>query len=317
VGAAFSLAIEVAQVYVSIRVPSLTDLSLNALGSAIGAVGGLAWRIGTLWMHLPERGETPPRDPTAWLVIVSWLLWRFAPFVPHFDLAKLKAALRPLFDPQLDALLTFAFLTCWIVVTQALAALVSRARALEALLALIAIVLVGRLLVADQVFVPSELAAIVLLLPVVVLTDRLTPGPRNALLLASVLIVFVSYRLAPFRLVDNPSAFDFWPFLVWFDAGIAATLETTDWSFLFGQVFLFGALLWAMKRSGASVNFAACVMVGLVIATEIVQLWLPGHTGSLTDIALAAVVAWGFRYVDRRARRSLIGGATPRFGRNL
>jgi len=318
VGAAFSLAIEVAQVYVSIRVPSLTDLSLNALGSAIGAVGGLAWRIGTLWMHLPERAEKPLRDPTAWLVIAAWVLWRFAPFVPHLDLAKLKAALRPLFDPQLDALLTFAYLTCWIVVTQALAALVSRARVLEALLVLIAIVLVGRLLVAELAFVPSELAALVLLLPVVVLTDRLAPGPRNALLLGSILIVFLSYRLAPFRLAATPTSFDFWPFLVWFDAGIGATLTTTDWSFLFGQVFLFCALLWAIKRCGTSVTFAASVMVGLVIVTEIVELWLPGHTGSVTDIALAVAVAASFRSVDRRARRVPgVVGPSPRFGRSL
>src|SRR5687767_10293861 len=72
IGASFSLAIEVAQVYVSARVPSLTDLSLNALGTAIGAMGGMAWRIGTLWMHLPQRAERPSRDSTAWLLIALW-----------------------------------------------------------------------------------------------------------------------------------------------------------------------------------------------------------------------------------------------------
>jgi VanZ family protein len=303
-GACLSLAIEVAQVYVSIRVPSLTDLTLNALGSAIGAVGGLAWRIGTLWMRLPDRIERPIRDPTAGIVVALWVLWRFAPFVPHLNLAKLKAALRPLFDPQLDALLIFAYLTCWIVVAQALSALVSRARMLEALLVLIAVVLVGRLLVADQAFVPSELVALVLLLPVVVLTDRLTPGPRNAILLGSVLLVLLSYRLAPFRFASSATTFDFWPFLVWFNAGFATTLVVTDWSFLFGQAFLFGAFVWALKRCGASVVFAASLMLALVVATEIAQLWLPGHAGSLTDIALAVAIAITFHHFDRRARRA-------------
>jgi len=188
---------------------------------------------------------------------------------------------------------------------------------LEALLALIAVVMVGRLLVADQAFVPSELVALVLLLPVIVFTDRLTPGPRNALLLASILIVFLSYRLAPFRFADSATAFDFWPFLVWFNAGVRTTLAVTDWSFLFGQVFLCAALLWAIKRCGASVVFAASVTVAAVVATEIAQLWLPGHTGSLTDIALAVTVALSFYYVDRRARRArVLARATPRFGRN-
>jgi|JRYD01.1.fsa_nt_gb VanZ family protein len=316
-GALLSLAIEVAQVYVSIRVPSLTDLSLNTLGTAVGAIGGLAWRIGTLWMHLPSRIEKPVRDPTAAIVIVLWVSWRFAPFVPHLDLGKLKAALRPLFDPQLDASLAFAFLTCWVVVTQALAALVSRARLLEALLVLIAVVLVGRLLVAEQVFVPSELIALVLLLPVVVAIDRLTPGPRNALLLVSILIVLVSFRLAPFEFAATATAFDFWPFLVWFNAGIVATVQATDWPFLFGQAFLFGAFLWAIKRCGTSVWFAGGVLLAFVVVTEIVQLWLPGHTGSLTDIVIAAAVASAFRYVDRRSRRIPgVARANPRFGRS-
>lgn len=318
IGAMFSLGIEVAQVYLSSRVPSLTDLSLNALGSAIGAVAGMAWRIGTLWMHLPQRIERPARgDATAGWVIALWVLWRFAPFIPHLDLGKLKAALRPLFDPQLNAALVFAYLTCWIVVSQALASLVSRARLLETLLVLIAGVLVGRLLVADQAFVPSELVALVMLLPILVLTDRLTPGPRRTLLVLSMLIVFVGYRLAPFEFAAEPSRFDFWPFLVWFDAGLAATWREIDWSIVFGQVFLYGAMTWCCKHAGASMPFAAIAVLVLTCVTEVMQMWLPGQSSSLTDPAIALGVALVFLHAERRARRTPeVARASPRFGRN-
>jgi len=316
-GAALSLAIEVAQVYVSARVPSLTDLSLNALGSAIGAMGGLAWRIGTLWMHLPQRVDRPARDSTAALLVALWVLWRFAPFIPHVDLGKLKAALRPLFDPQLNAALVFAYLTCWIVVSQALTSIVSRARLLETLLALIAIVLVGRLLVADQAFIPSELVALVLLLPVLVLTDRLTPGPRRALLMLSMLVVFLGYRLAPFQFDATPTTFDLWPFLAWIDAGLGASVRAIDWSLLFGQIFLYGAMLWCVRHAGASVVFAGSAMLALTLATEVMQLWLPGQSGSLTDLAIALAVAFAFYYADRRAGRAPeVARVTPRYGRN-
>jgi VanZ family protein len=316
-GTSFSLAIEVAQVYVSARVPSLTDLSLNALGTAIGAIGGMAWRIGTLWMHLPQRAERITRDSTAGLLIVLWVLWRFAPFIPHFDLGKLKAALRPLFDPQLNAALIFAYLTCWIVISQALASIVSRARLLETLLVLIATVLVGRLLVAEQAFVPSELVALILLLPVLLLTDRLTPGPRRVLLVLSILLVFLGYRLAPFEFAASPTSFDLWPFRVWFDAGVSATWNAIDWSILFGQIFLFAAVLWCVKHSGASMTVAISAMLALTLATELAQLWVSRQTGSLTDLALALGVALAFRYVDRRANRMPeVARVTPRFGRN-
>jgi VanZ family protein len=316
-GTAFSLGIEVAQVYVSMRVPSLTDLSLNTLGTAIGATGGLAWRLATLWMHLPQRAERPTRDSTAGLLIGLWVLWRLAPYVPHFDLAKLKTALRPLFDPQLDVALTFVYLTFWIVISQALASIVSRARQLEALLVLIAVVLVGRLLVADQAFVPSELVALVLLLPLLVVTDRLTLGPRRTLLLLSVLVIFLGYRLTPFELAATPRAFDFWPFKVWFAAGMGESLRSIDWSRVCGEIFLFATVLWVIQYCGATVKTAAIAMVGLTLATEIVQLWLPGQTGSLTDPAIATVVALAFYYTAWRAHRTRgVVAATPRYGRN-
>src|SRR5262245_21518039 len=68
-GSALSFAIEVAQVYVSIRVPSLADVALNAFGTALGVIGGAAWRTLARLMHLPTRDEQPDRDPCAALLV--------------------------------------------------------------------------------------------------------------------------------------------------------------------------------------------------------------------------------------------------------
>ena len=97
-GTLLSLSIEIAQVYISTRVPSLTDLTLNAVGTLLGVTAGLAWGGLSRLMHLPGRAERPLRDPGAMLLLGLWLAWRFAPFVPQFDLVKLKLALRPLFS---------------------------------------------------------------------------------------------------------------------------------------------------------------------------------------------------------------------------
>src|SRR5262245_30506250 len=228
-GALLSLAIEVAQVYVSSRVPSLTDLLLNGAGSALGAIGGLAWHsLGGL-MHLPTRPEKASRDPGAALLVVLWLLWRFAPFVPQLDLARLKAALRPLISPHFDLVAVFIYLTCWLVVNQAIAALVSRPRRLEALLIVIAAVLVARLVVANQTFVPAELLALLLLLPMVVIMHRLRPQPRRAALVLAVAAVLIIDGLAPFDFTAPGSVFDLWPFRAWFGAGVAEAFLSIDW----------------------------------------------------------------------------------------
>jgi len=311
-GSMLSFAVEVGQVYISRRVPSLTDLTLNALGTLIGATAGMVWdKMGGL-MHLPRRAEKPHRDPASALLIVTWLLWRLAPFVPHLDLGKLKAALQPLFRPQIDLSSTLIWLTYWLVISQALGALVRRTHTLEALLIMIAAVLVGRLVVANQTFVASELVALVALVPIVVLMYRMTPGPKRLLLLAAMLAVFTFERLTPFAFTGPAPAFDFWPFLAWSAAGFPI-----DLSELFATVFLFAALLWILRYAGISFRLAAGIVLALVCATEFLQLWLPERSASITDPAIALLVVLAFRYTQRRQRRMFTGRPVSRREHNL
>jgi VanZ family protein len=300
-GTCLSLSIEVAQVYISSRVPSLTDLALNAAGTALGVGAGIAWHGFARLMHLPTRAENTRRDPGAGLVIGLWLAWRFAPFVPQLDLGKLKAALRPLFSPHFDLIDVFSFLTCWLVVNQAMSSLVSRPRRLEALLLLIAAVLVGRLVVANQAFIASELLALLLLLPMVVVMHRLTPRPRRAVLVFAVATVLAIDALAPFEFSANARGFDLWPFMVWVNEDPLTVARALDWVGLLGTVFLFGALLWAIREWGASVEFAGSIVVVVALGIELAQVWLPQERASITDPLLAVAVAWTFRYVYRRA----------------
>ncbi|MFL6619589.1 MAG: VanZ family protein [Povalibacter sp.] len=317
IGSLLSLIIEVAQVYISSRVPSLMDLTLNALGTLVGATGGVAWdRIGGL-MHLPTRPEKPHRDPSAALLVGLWLMWRLSPFVPHLDLGKLKSALVPLFRPHIDAVSTAVFLTYWLVIAQALSTLVSRPHTLEALLLMMAAVLVGRLVVANQAFVPSELLALIILLPTVVLMYRMTPGPKRLLLLGAMLAVFLFERLAPFALATTPSPFDFWPFMEAVHAGWRAGWDLINWTALLAATFLFAALLWTLRYAGTPFRLAAGIMLALVITTEIVQLWLPERSASLTDPMIACGVVALFRYTQRPQRRMFRGLPANRRERTL
>lgn len=306
-GSLLSLGIEVAQVYVSSRVPSLTDLVLNAGGALLGAVGGMGWVALSHLMHLPGRAEKQSRDPGAALLIGLWLAWRFAPFVPQFDLVKLKAALRPLFNPTFDFITVLIFLTCWLVVNQAVAALVSRPRRLETLLLLMAAVLIGRLLVASQTFVPAELLALLLLLPMVVLMHRLRPRPRRATLVLAVVALLIIEELAPFDFAHQVARFDFWPFLALVDSGW--DLAIVDWVEVFGKLFLYGALLWVVREWGASTDFSFGVMLTIATVIEVLQIWLPGEHASITDPLLALAIGLVFRSLYRRQGPRRFAGA--------
>jgi VanZ family protein len=308
-GSSLSLAMEVAQIYVSVRVPSLTDLTLNAAGTLIGATAGLAWSAMARWVPFQSRADRPAGDPGAMLVLGLWLVWRLAPFVPHVDLGKLKAALRPLFDPQFDMAATFVYLAYWLVVSEALAALVSKTHMLEALLMLIASVLVGRLIVANQSFVAAELMALIALLPLLVVVMRMTPQVRQWMLLGIVLIAFSIDRLAPFQFTTAPGTIEWLPaahFTGSFMDNISHAAAMMDIVRVFGQLFLFGAVVWTIHQTGTSVMSAAVTMVMLVLFTEGARLWLVDGSASLTAPLLAALVAIAFRYVYQQRRNNLL-----------
>jgi VanZ family protein len=301
-GTLLSITIEALQVYISVRVPSLTDLTLNTLGALLGATGGLAWRGLSALMHLPSRAEKPARDPGAALVIALWLAWRFAPFVPQLDLGKLKSALQPLFSPQFEPAAVFVYLTCWLVVNQAIAALFSRPRRLEALLIVIAVVLIGRLLVANQTFVAAELLALLLVLPLVVLMHRLTPRPRRAALVLAVIAVLIIHALAPFNFSAPGAHFDLWPFLGWLAPGLPGALQTIDWLHVFGHLFLSAALIWVLREWGAHISVALGAATALALIMELMQMWLPQHDATITDPLLTLAVGWTMRSLYLRLR---------------
>ena len=91
--AAFSFAIEFAQLYETRRVASLADLASNATGAFLGAL--LALAIARTRSHLhdsPFAGLL--RHPVAAALLFSWIGYRLAPFAPVLDTSGLHPSRR-------------------------------------------------------------------------------------------------------------------------------------------------------------------------------------------------------------------------------
>jgi VanZ family protein len=293
-GAVLSLSIEVAQVFISSRVPSLWDVTLNTSGALCGAIGGVAWFSLSARLPNTEADSGNRTDSGALIVLALWIASRWAPFIPYFTLSKLKIALQPLIDPQVTLLATIFYLVWWTLVAQTVFVLTSAQRGVELLLAVIAAVLVGRLFIADLAFIPSELIALVLLLPTLVLLHRLWSSSRRVLLLAAFCIVFVFERIAPsthFASSGSVGHFDLWPFFAWTKAGMPIPLHA-----LFKALFEFAALAWLLREAGFAARFILWSLPLSVLALEIVALWMPGHDGSPTAplLALASAVVMSY-----------------------
>lgn len=298
-GVVLSLSIEIMQGFISMRVPSLWDVTLNTGGTLGGALGGIAWRA--LSARLPTSlAAGNARDGAAAAVLIAWFAWRLAPFMPEITLGKLKSALHPLFDPTISAGATAFYLVWWMVVAQAVFVLAGAQRGVEMLLVAIAAVLVGRLFIAELAFAPSELLALILLLPMLVGLHRLWTGTRRMALLAAFVCVFAIERFAPFTLRSSPAHFELWPFLGWIDAGMPIR-----WTGLFKMIFEFAALTWLLRDAGIALRRIQWLLPGAVLALELIALWFPGRDGSPTEPLLALATVLAMRYVVERKRGGL------------
>jgi len=177
-GLLLSLSIEMAQVYLTIRVPSLMDVTLNATGTLLGAILGVVWRNLSALVYLPPSTRTRAGDRSALVLLITWVVWRLANFELAISLTRLKQALRPLLEWDISLPLTLRFLVMWLVVAQAVLSYAHRQRSNEVLLATIAAVLFGRLLFVTPAFILSELLALCLLLPTLVVLHKFRSAPR-------------------------------------------------------------------------------------------------------------------------------------------
>jgi VanZ family protein len=300
-GTLLSLGVELLQTMEPARVASLTDVLLNAAGTAIGGVVALAYiGIGT-HLRIPGLAETRPA-PVPLGFVLLWLSYRLAPFVPTLDWQKIKDSLKPIFlDPAIDGVEVLRFLVGWLVIAHAVRRMWRREYAIIALVALAAGTQLGRVLVVGKTLNPAELlalTALIVLLPVM----RRIPQPRRLLVLSLALVaVIVVQGLEPWHLEPQANPFSWIPF----KNSLSDSLEINI-SVLLEKFFWYASLVWLLaQRSGAlwPSAIAAALLVG---AIEFVQLWLPGRSAEITDplLVLGAAALLGLLGGDERWRRS-------------
>ena len=283
IGALLSFAIELAQLFETRRVASLTDIACNSIGAAAGAFFALA--IASTHHRLrasPLSGVL--RFPVATALLLSWTGYRLAPFVPVFDPGKWAAAFAPLTEGRLwsmAAILPHAL--AWLVLTL-VAGHIATGRARKVVTIAMLTVLAGRVFFTGLRLEPAELAGMAIALALGGLVLRL-PVERAASGLAAALIVLIAIQgLSPFDFQLAQDRFALVPF------GESLThYRATNLPDMFLRCYSYGALVWLLTRSGLSVFPATMLGAGVVFSVELLQTWLPGQTADITEIGRAHV----------------------------
>ena len=281
-GALLSLGMEVAQASIAPRVPSLTDLSLNALGALVGAVAGSAWNALGARMA-PQATPKGRAGAVALIIVILWLIARLWPLVPDASLRQLKRAVRPLFTPHVEWPEFAAFFVGWLVVAQAVFHLARRQRAVDSLLLVIAAVLVGRTFAAGHTLVFTELAAIALLLPALVLINRIEDRGRSALLAAVLSAWLAGVALLPAMTGARDVAMDVPALSDFLSRSAPPPAE------LVGKGFHYVSLAWLLAGAGLFPHVAAGVTVLLVLLLCLLQVGAAAPAYGWIDLVIAII----------------------------
>ena len=283
-GAALSFGIEFMQLYETRRVASLSDLLYNTIGAFGGAWIALAVAATNRRLNA-SRLAGFLRHPVATALLLSWVCYRLAPFVPVLDPAKWTDALRPLAGDDWWSIGAIApHAVAWLVLMPICERLAPGRRAALAAAAML-VVLLGRVLFAGLALEPGEIAGMAIAFGLWYPLSHL-PAERAASLVAAALVALVAIQgLAPFDFQVAQDRFAFVPFAESLTQYRAANL--TD---MFLRCFSDGALVWLLARSGMPILAATAVGAGLIFSIELLQTWLPGHRAEITDplLALAA-----------------------------
>lgn len=284
VGTALSMTVELLQVYATSRVSSLTDVVINAIGTLAGGVVAIVYlELGTT-LRIPGLAAGRP-EPVPLGVVLLWLAFRLAPFVPTIDWQKYKDAIKPLFiNPEVGALDTFRYLVGWLVVGYTVRQLWRREYALSAVMVIVAIVLAGRIVVVGKVLVAPELVALLACIPLAAVFVAIPDRRRIALLAVLLAATIVMQGLEPFEVLPQAREFSWVPF----KNSLSDSLEV-NYSVLLEKCFWYFSLVWLLARLGWGVLGAALATAGLLGAIEVAQLWLPGRSAEITDPLLALI----------------------------
>ncbi|HKQ45258.1 MAG TPA: VanZ family protein [Rhizomicrobium sp.] len=297
VGAALSLAVELAQFYDRSRVSVLSDFYLNLAGTLGGAM--LAGLVSLGWVKTAWPAGAVPAF--ARLLLMAWLGWRLFPYVPTIDLHKYWNSLKPLLlYPNSDPQSIFRYTVLWLSVTFLFRAGFKPNRTMSYLLpAMLAFFAAKIVIVSQAIGLPDLMGAGLAL----ALAPILLRYPRACVPVLAVLMlaVIVMSRLLPWQWSETIRPFQWVPFFAVLHGSLQVNLMV-----LAEKFYLYGALILLLTTSGLGLRTAVLLQAAILLATSVLQMFMVSRSAEITDALLAVILGLIFALLRRQNPQSAV-----------
>ena len=296
-GAALAWAVQYLQYWFPDRDPSGVDALVNTMGMLLGlALASLGAPLLRRWRSLAELPR-PHFVVLSTALMLLWLVDRWFPLVPTLDVQNVKDGLKPLLHwSDIRPLDVLRHAAGWLVFLRLARYSLLQRLGTASLAILSAAIVMAEPLFQNNTLGPDNLVGLALALLLAPLLQR---GPGSLTLVALILLAtVVASALTPFAFAWV-GGFQWVPF-----AGSLVGDPLSAIPPLIEKLYWYGSGVFFARYLGFSHGKACVWGVLLLLALELVQMWLPGRSPEITDPLLALALAWLMKPVFDRAREA-------------
>ncbi len=290
-GIAFALSLQILQFYLPSRVPHAADALVNSIGILLGISLAAYTNSQRIRRLIPQQFQfhlTP-----ALLVLCLWLGWAFFPYIPVFETKQIGLGIESVYNSQWHWQDWLKFLLFWLMFYLSLSRVMSRDYTVSVLLVLSIFIFAIKLSMFRSQIGWSEITAV----PLALILHRSLSGKLKftmiSLLAATILLLdFVS----PLRWIQDLGSVNQ---VQWIP--FKKFLGGSTWyhlSNLFQYSLLVTSLGYALARWLNSYRSAFVLVMALILALSVLQLFLQGKSPDVTDWILALILMTVLERVD-------------------
>jgi VanZ family protein len=286
-GLLLALSIQFCQIWIQSRSAVLSDVFWNGVGILAGAAAGVSLRSPLVFRRV--------RAEPALVLLGLWMLAELAPLVPSIDLAGIRRSLGFALRPwSIDGVEVFVRAAQVVLAGRLLVDVVRSSRVPGALLAMVALVVAGKVLMVELVLTWTILAGLLLGIALVgLLAVHRRPDASSGGVLTLLVLSYGLQALHPF-VARSPASFLWVPFASVLDGWMLTNVRA-----LAMDIYVLGGCLWLMRDRGWAALPSTMTLASFALVLEICQIWIDGRTPSSTEPAIAILTGWALAQAPR------------------